>query len=132
MLQSSQSTLPQLVPQSLPVPQLHPRRLFWTVPHFGAPTASPRLSLRRFRLHLLVLGSVPYPVISHAYWPPSGLMLDRVFPLLPLRLSRSSLRLRPQLPLLILLLSLLRAAVVALASLFARCLLGRWLCPLVC
>ena len=79
MLQSSQSTLPQLVPQSLPVPQLHPRRLLWTVPHFGGPTASPRLSLRRFRLHLLVLGSVPNLVILHARWPPSGLMLDRVF-----------------------------------------------------
>ena len=47
-------------------------------------------------------------------------------PLLP----RTSLR--PQLLLPMLLTRLPRAAVVALASLFARCLLGRWLCPLVC
>ena len=79
MLPWSQSPLPWLLSQILSVLQLHPRRLLWTVPPFGAPTASPRLFLRRLRLHLLVLGSVPNLVISHACWPPSGLMLDCVF-----------------------------------------------------
>ena len=47
-----------------------------------------------------------------------------------LLLPRPSLRQQLQLPMF--LSFLLRAAVVTLASLFARCLLGRWLCPLVC
>ena len=66
---------------------------------------------------------------------PLPLLLLRCFlsPLLmQFRLSRPSPRLRPQLPLLMLLMSLLHAAVVALASLFARRLLGRWLRLLAC
>ena len=55
-----------------------------------------------------------------------------MMPLMQFRLSRPSPRLRPQLPLLMLLMSLLHAAVVALASLFARRLLGRWLRPQAC
>ena len=55
-----------------------------------------------------------------------------LMPLMQFRLSRPSPRLRPQLPLVMLLLSLLHAAVVALASLLARRLLGRWLRPLAC
>jgi len=60
---------------------------------------------------------------------PLPLLLHRCF-LSPLLMP--SPRLRPQLPLQMLLMSLLHAALVALASLFARRLLGRWLRQLAC
>ena len=86
MLPWSQSPLPWLLPQTLSVLLLHPRRLLWTVSSLDAPNVSPRPPLRRLLLHLLVSGGVPPSVILHVSWPPSRLLLPRVLSLLPLSL----------------------------------------------
>jgi len=95
MLPWSQSPLPWLLPQTLSVLLLHPRRLMWTVPSLDAPNVSPRPPLRRLLLHLLVSGSVPKSVILHVSWPPSRLLLPRVLSLLPLSLPSVMCRVFP-------------------------------------